>query len=91
MDLDDAAEASAAAREDSLTTDGVDDALAGADGFATPQHGPVCSYGPRLVFTTFASPVPSADALNEAANGSTYWFTIDAQLVSRGGDSRSAS
>ena len=90
MDVDAAIETPAAVREDSITTDGVDEALAGADGVEAPQHGPVCSFGPRLVYTFFPAPAPLADALNEAANGSTYWFTIDAQLVRRGGEPRSA-
>jgi len=79
--VDAAIETPAAVREDSITTDGVDEALAGADSVEAPQHGPVCSFGPRLVYTFFPAPAPSADALNEAANGSTYWFTIDAQLI----------
>ena len=86
MDLDAAPEGPTLVREESMTSDGLDEALAGPSGAAAPQHGPVCSYGSRLCYTYFPSPVPSADTLNEAANGSTYWFTIDAQLARDGGE-----
>lgn len=47
---------------------------------AIPASGPVCEYGPRLAYTYFESPAPSATRLNDARQD-VHFFTVDDQLV----------
>lgn len=65
-----------------------DDAAAGpsADASFTPT-GPLCAFGTRLAFTYFAEPAPTPEQL-AAADPSTYWLTIDNQLVSSASKAR---